>query len=273
MQNTNLIKAPPGFDFDHSLEEAQKLASNYAVAFVVDDKVIGSGTLVKVRGMYGILTAHHVAIVPSKKKGERSNICFRENAAHELKVTTSQFHHFVVGSSRNHLEHTGPDLSFLMITDPKVYSSLSSIKSFFPLDEEWQTAAYADKFPQMQWSICGCPEELTDTSQTLRGRHLVRCCCIHAEARFLSLRTRKDFDYIRLEVHSGIHEFPEKYGGVSGGGIGLPVGKMEKDKPTYLPLLKGVIFYQSRPYSKNRKRIIIGHGPESIYKRLVEAIS
>jgi len=48
---------------------------------------------------------------------------------------------------------------------------------------------------------------------------------------------------------------------------------MEKDKPTYLPLLKGVIFYQSRPYSKNRKRIIIGHGPESIYKRLVEAIS
>ena len=35
----------------------------------------------------------------------------------------------------------------------------------------------------------------------------------------------------------------------------------------------GVIYYQSRPYSKNRKRIIIGHGPESIYKSLVEAIS
>lgn len=76
MKNTALVKAPPDFNFDQSLEEAQRLASNYAVAFVVDDKVIGSGTLVKVRGMYEILTAHHVAIVPSKKKGEKFNILF-----------------------------------------------------------------------------------------------------------------------------------------------------------------------------------------------------
>ena len=52
----DLVKLPAGFDHEAALEKAFRHASNYTVIFVLDGKVFGSGTLVSVKGVHGILT-------------------------------------------------------------------------------------------------------------------------------------------------------------------------------------------------------------------------
>src|SRR6266852_4288249 len=54
--------------------KAQALASAYTVAFVLDKKLLGSGTLVEFKSRFGILTASHVWDVVKKKLNSKPNV-------------------------------------------------------------------------------------------------------------------------------------------------------------------------------------------------------
>ena len=271
----DLVKMPAEFNYGPILDKAQRLVSNYVIIFVADGKVFGSGTLVTAKGVHGILTAHHVAIVPFLRGESEFSLCIRGDVIHRLDVKTSQFEHIVLGNSKkNRFEHTGPDLSFLMITDPKLRSTLNGKKSFYSLIKRADIAPYPeDKLRKMPWTISGSPEEFSQELGMYRGERLTKFSDFHVPAVFRSFKQKKGFDYLHLEVDSGINECPKSYGGVSGGGVWLTImQQMENGEIDFPPMLQGVVFYESRSYNNETKRMLIGHGPDSIYNRLIQAL-
>jgi len=270
----DLVKLPEDFDYDVPLEKAFRHASNYAVALVLDGQVFGSGTLVSAKGVHGILTAHHVMLVPERKGVEEFSLCIRNKTVHRVDVGKSQFHHVVLGDSRRQFEHSGPDLSFLMLTDENLLATLSSVKSFYPLIEHCDVSSYpGDKMRLLPWAVSGSPAEFSEDLGLHRGERLTKFCDFHLAAHFRSLRQKGDFDYFRFEVHSGVHGYPSKYGGVSGGGIWMPImQEMRSREIDFVPVLQGVVFYQSRPYCGMTRRLLVGHGPRSIYEQLIRAL-
>jgi hypothetical protein len=106
-----------------------------------------------------------------------------------------------------------------------------------------------------------------------KGEQLWKFSDFHMPVYFHSLKKRNGFDYFRFQVHSGVEDFPSKFGGVSGGGIWLPsMQEMKNGKIEYPPMLQGVIFYESRPYKNDTRRLLIGHGPDSIYNCVAQAL-
>jgi hypothetical protein len=268
------VKLPPEFNFEAAMESACRHASNYTVALGLDAEVFGSGTLVSVKGVHGILTAHHVALVPERKGAAEFSLCIRANVVHRVDVKASYYHHIPLGDSRHQFEHCGPDLSFLMITNKTLFATLNSIKSFYPLIKVCDAHEFPEmKMRQLPWVISGSPAEFSEQLGDYKGETLTKFSDFHVAANFRNLKQKGQFDYLRFEVHSGVHGFPKGYGGVSGGGIWMlamqDMGRGEIDFP---PILQGVVFYQSRPYWKQTRRLLIGHGPRSIYDRLIEAI-
>jgi hypothetical protein len=270
-----LVNLPAGFDYRPTLDKAQRLASNYAIIFVINGKVFGSGMLITLKGVHGILTAHHVAILPYGKEEGAFSLCIC-NAIHRVPVrTTAQLQHIVLGDSKkNRFEHTGPDLSFLMITDPELLSTLKARKSFYPLIKRADIAKYPEyQLRKLLWTISGSPKEFSQEHGMYKGEKLTKASDFHVSADFRSLKQKKGFDYFRFEVDSGINGCPKGYGGVSGGGIWLLTSKtMTNGQISYGPMLQGVVFYESRPYQNETKRILIGHGPDSIYNCLIREL-
>jgi hypothetical protein len=270
----DLVKMPVEFDYVAMLDEAQRLASNYGIIFVIDGKVRGSGTLVIAKGIHGILTAHHVAKLPFLKEGGEFSLCIRDDKIHRLDVRTCQFQHIVLGNSKkNRLAHTGPDLSFLMITDSTLQSTLNGIKSFYPLIRHTDISKYPeDKLRKMPWAISGSPEEFSQELGMYKGERLTKFSDFHVPAVFRSLKRKNGFDYLHFEVDSGINGCPKEYGGVSGGGIWLIMQKGKNGQVVFFPQLQGVVFCESRPCKNETKRILIGHGPDSIYDGVIQAL-
>jgi hypothetical protein len=270
----DLVKMPADFDYEPMLDKAQRHASNYSVILIRDGQVFGSGTLVTAKGVHGILTAHHVALVPEKKGELGFSLCIRGDVIHRLDVNTAQFHHVILGDSRPHFEHSGPDLSFLMITDRNLYATLDSVKSFYPLIKHCDVAGYPnEKMRQIPWVVSGSPAEFSKELGVYKGEMLTKHCDFHLPVHFRSLRQKGGFDYFRFEVHSGVYGYPTKYGGVSGGGIWMAtMQEMRNGDIDFPPMLQGVVFYQSQPYKGQTRRLLIGHGPDSIYSRLIQAL-
>jgi hypothetical protein len=273
----DLVKLPTDFDFDSILEKAEILSHHYGVIFAQDGKVFGSGTLVTANGIHGILTAHHVAIIPYLREGEEFCFCIRDDMAHCVDANTSQFQHVFLGDSRrNRFEHSGPDLSFLMITDPKLLATLSSKKSFYPLVRTTDfSQCPPDKLRQYPCFVSGSPQELSTDMGIYKGERLTKFVHLQLPGVFRSLKQKQGFDYLRLEVWRGIRGFPKEYGGVSGGGIWVPVAQeMKTADVDFYPVLQGVVFYESCPYNGEGgpRRLLIGHGPDSIYRLLLQKL-
>jgi hypothetical protein len=270
----DLVKLPPEFDFESAIEKASQHASNYSVALVLDGQVFGSGTLVSVNGMHGILTAHHVMLVPERNGAKGFSLCIRTKTIHRVDVEASDYHHVVLGDSRHQFDHSGPDLSFLMLTNRTLVATLESVKSFYPLVKHCEVHEFPrEKARQLPWLISGSPAEFSEPLGVYKGEMLTKFSDFHLVAHFHGLRQKGRFDYLRFETHSGVHGFPKEYGGLSGGGIWLlgmqQIGNGQLDFP---PVLQGVVFYHSRPYWKRTRRLLIGHGPHSIYEELVRAL-
>lgn len=270
----DVVRVPSNFNYSEAVDQAQTLVENYGVVFVAKGKIIGSGTLIIAKGIKGILTAHHVAKVLYAKESTGFSLGIRFNMIHSLDVTVRQFDHIVVGDSdKNKFEHTGPDLSFLMITDDGLSARLGSIKSFFPLNAQIDISKYPpEQLREMPFFISGSPQEFSKDDGTYQGMKLTKFTHLQMQAFFKSIRKKNGFDYLRFEVASGDQDYPSHFGGVSGGGIWLAVGQRRDGKAEFHPVLQGVIFYQSSPYKKNTRRLLIGHGPSSIYGSLIQRI-
>jgi len=257
------------------LSHARRELVDYTISLVLNLKPVGSGTLINVAGVDGILTAHHVSqIVFEGKEKDLGINC--ANYYHHLSVPISHLKHFVIGACDENTARVGPDLAFIQILDPRVLGTLRSKKSFFHLDKRKEVFDWLQSLPirqlyrAMNWFIGGAPQEFSK-SFTAQGEPILKESHFVGEATFLSITTRLEFDYVRLRLTAGYHNFPGQYKGVSGGGIWLVPFTMDPDKgqqtARYIPFLAGVVYIQSA--TQHHGRIITGHGPSSLYTTLV----
>lgn len=262
--------------FRQLLDKATREIYDHSVSLILDQKLIGSGTLVDVSGLAGILTAGHVSDLIRKRPHDEIGIAVA-NHRHEFFVPVSHLENFVIGHRAvNRGEERGPDLSFLRILDLNKLATLRSKKSFFRVDSKTFSRLREIPPDKVGWFIAGAPAEFSPYVGTKGApERILDIGLLVGGATFRSVYDHEGFDYVRLSVNAGEHDFPSHFGGVSGGGIWLvPFTICPEKGPVSLDykavFLAGVAFFQSD--LKEKEREIIGHGPSSIYTRLPQSL-
>jgi len=267
-----MTNAPAGFDPREHIARAGDEIRHYTAIFSFEDGRVASGTFVNACGFYGILTAHHVAKVVFKFP--EFGLCVSERTPTGLWVKSANLEHVIIGEPPKDADpQIGPDLSFLIIRDSNLLESLKSLRTFCFLESKDQSY-FTFPLERMHWAIAGSPDEAKEVIQTnYKGGPLTKLRNLVGEAVFKSRNTRNDFDYIELKIPIDVEPFPKSYQGVSGGGFWLMPLNRQDDQVTIRidPILAGVAFHESEP--EGGDRIITGHGPDSIYTRLIESLS
>src|SRR5438105_655753 len=99
----------------HIKDAGTREMSNYTVSLILRQRLIGSGTLIRVGDKHGILTAAHVAkVVENADQAIGVNIA---DYPHGFFIPKQCFEHIVVGASEKLDTADGPDLSILRILD------------------------------------------------------------------------------------------------------------------------------------------------------------
>jgi hypothetical protein len=234
---------------------------------------VGSGVLVSVGQVYGILTAGHVlANLPSF--GQISLITFPQtkNKLQNFSLEMSFTERLVLGGPV--WGESGPDIGFLRLAND-VIGILKSSNSFRNL----RNAAQIDpplgpKSKQFIDAVLGVVDERTHTAEGEKPGFIIK----KFEANFMdgsisTNQTSDDFDYCSFAPRAGdTGSLPTNFGGVSGGGIWrIYYDGRPNEKPfTVEKRLWGICYYQSE--FCNGSRTISGHGPDSIYKNLMRKI-
>ena len=262
------------------MSRAAEEISHYTAIFVIPKKgekgVPASGIFVNSCGYFGILTAFHVAtpVLKSPKFG----LCISERVVHEKWLESEHFQHvpigFIPGKPWDEYDENGPDLSFIIIRDENLLETLKSLKSFTYLENK-DLEYFESPLDRLRWQITGSPNEASAlVSVSPVDGPLVKYESFVGDAIFDSRTEREGFDYLKLRVSSGEHDFPEDYEGVSGGGMWLiPFSAESEDVNTIryeTPILAGINFHQSAVI--NNERVITGHGYNSIYGRVRQAL-
>lgn len=258
----------------------------FMVTFIVEandgkEQPIGSGTFVKTCGFEGVLTAYHVA----RELFTLESFCLLvSDSPHRLEVTPEVFAHVPVGGFPDGaLPEDGPDLSFLVCRNPTLLEKLKTLKSFYPLDTIKSPSLHPIFKPRL-WSVAGTQAESCEiVEDNYMEAPLTKTTNFLGTGFFESVTLRKDnFDYINLMVPSGQFRFPYRYKGMSGGGFWLL--PMEADRGGEMntightiglgfPILAGVEFSELSRDVDKRERILVGHGPDSIYSRVRQTLS
>ena len=271
------IESPPGFDPQPYAEKAFAEIEHYTAIFILPDGRVGSGVFVNTCGYDGILTAYHVAkpVLESRLFA----LCIAEHE-HALWLRSEHFEHIPIGQMPDNEEEraNGPDLSYIIIRDPNLLGVLRSLKSFCFLDTQ-RLSPVNDPLDAQMWAIAGSPHEwkaVVEPGSASDGP-LIRLSNWVGLGHFQSRTARDGFDYIHIDTWAGTKDYPFSYKGVSGGGLWLiPLevddgGDMQSVRHAR-PVLAGVAFYETDPPVGNR-RVITGHGFDSIYSRGRKTIS
>ncbi len=259
--------------------------SNYSVGFTlpvsrtdcVDAVSGGSGTLVAIDNVLGILTASHVInelrryedvglILVSPVQTELHNVSFKTQLAHDYS--------FTCGQEPSH----GPDLG-LIIPPPNVLDTLKARMSFYNLSKR--------KVPMLErpqsvengfWVLSGIVGERTSDAPPERGFSKVKVFRgIHGAGKVVNGYDRDSFDYLVFEaLYNEFYEGPESYGGVSGGGLWQVLVRPDGSALEIAEcLLSGVAFHQSAQNETPAGEVIreiTCHGRRSLYQCLIEKV-
>ncbi len=256
---------------------ATKQIINYGIGIVKvieketteDAILIGSGTLVDIKGNLGILTAQHVIdALPID-----GNIGF---------IISEQLHKFsldvrvlpVIRIGRGKDPSTGPDLGFINLPD-MIIGSIKALKSFYNVG--LKRDKILENPPENDlgvWCICGIPDVETRHEGPSKGFETVKGFLGFCGFGGVSKQScRGDFDYFDFDVYYNERtQSPINFGGVSGGGLWQviiarkPYGELIVKET----ILSGVAFYQT-PLVEN-KRIIKCHGRKSVYNQVYRIV-
>jgi hypothetical protein len=267
------------------LLEAEALrVSAYTVGFVLpttakgllDARLGGSGTLVAVDDVEGILTADHVIkllktsrytglVLPTAAK-ELHNISFETDAGFSLSFGPAG------------APDLGPDVG-IVVPPPEILSTLKARKSFYNLSmrrerilERPQPVEYGI------WMLSGFAGEWTGDGLAEQGFSKVKYFRgMYADGKVTRECNRDDFDYLILEaLYNEFYEGPQSFGGFSGGGLWQLLVKPEGDELRVVDrLLSGVAFYESDMKNDDMGQVtreIKCHGRRSVYGPIIHLV-
>jgi hypothetical protein len=226
-------------------------------------RLIGSGTLVEIKGTHYVLTAAHVwhQTMDAEQIGlvltaHLSRFAMRRDAISARELW-----------NRENPEW-GPDLALLELGRPFV-STIAAYKSFVNLPRQRGTVAVpALEADKKFWAITGMVGQFSEV-HNYPDRQIIEAN-VEGRAFFsgiLETYQRNGHDYLDAGAKLELPGVPASFGGVSGGGlweIGLSMtrsGKISWDEKLHL---RGVAFWQSAV--NDGRRIIRCHGPRSVYE-------
>ena len=265
------------------IDEALEHVRRYAIGFLevrLKDKEpealnCGSGTLVRIGRIAGIMTAGHVVrALPTRGLIGLVRYANKQAPAERLVVEAHNLARLPIGGADK--SRDGPDLGFLRLAPPDV----SRIEAGFPsafrnllrhretmLGDEWRRGPYYD-------GIAGLPKEWEvelpsegQFSKVMGFEGLMGYGAITEE------REANGFDLLEFEVDSGEgSESPTTYGGVSGGLVWRVYLDGSEDTQFSLRAVHiiGIPFFET--ITGERKMSITCHGPRSIYGHLIDRI-
>jgi hypothetical protein len=251
--------------------------ARHAVGFVVPERprarALGSGTLISLGRLKGILTAAHVWD-EVKNVSEIGLLAFpvRPDQAQRLRVQTE--HLEAIKIANQSYSERGPDMAFLKL--PVEIASNLEVNSSFVSFERQLSNAFCDPPPDTQAldGVVGIIAEWSDKEPVAMGSLDVTTIrgLLNVGAA-VEIEPADGCDRLRFDVlPADDFTLPESYGGTSGGGVWRAFTQMRADQKKYLVQLRllGVAFYQSD--ATNGSRSIICHGPKTIYDRMFTAI-
>lgn len=228
----------------------------------------GSGTLVEIDGIYGILTAQHV-IDGLPKDGDMGLIISSD--VHQCIVKSEFLEKIKI--AKGEVDSEGPDLGIIVLPHP-VVGQIKAIKSFYNLSL-WQDKILSNT-PKNHlgiWFLCGIPAEMVNTEEPSKGFKTVKSFTVFCGAAGVDKEyTRGEYDYLEVDAHyNEVNQIPISFQGISGGGLWQVTlkqykGKLEADEM----ILSGVVFYQS-PLSNNLRSLKC-HGRKSVYQSTIDIV-
>ncbi len=242
----------------------------YSTALLVDDddgappRVLGSGTLVRIRGAGCLLTAAHVAEqVLESTALSMTTILDRAPVRVPVQTLTP-----IAMTPRTNGEwgEWGPDIALLRLHEHDV-RRLEVEKAFYAIDRPEGRPREIVETPgsRVAWALCGAPAE---TARILPDVGVLNIKTLVNDA--VTRHTREDgLDYIDSGFgRTDPSNIPTSWGGVSGAGLWACVLAPGDDRTQMevSPLLVGVVFYAVPAGPKHG--VIRAHGPHSL-QRLV----
>lgn len=262
-------------------EEIAKDISDFMVGFAKlcntdfeqDAELGGSGTLVQIDDVYGILTAYHVLkklpdtgdiglILPRRSQPQLHAPTIKGEVVQKVKVA--------YGENADE----GPDIGFLLLPS-EVAGWLKAIKSFYNLSRRREKVLTSPHdYRDGVWFLCGFAAEQTSEEPAQAGFAKVKV--FRGDIGVVGVNREfsiDDFDYFDFEArYGGINHAPESFKGFSGGGLWqAPLIRGEDGKLRAKEIiLSGVAFYETG--RADNRNVIRCHGRRSVYKQAIERV-
>jgi len=240
----------------------------FAVTMLIADndesgEIPCSGTLVSIKGEKGVLTARHVWEEISKHK---YLLIMLGRVPHVIEVTFINAIAPPIQSRSENISTDIPDLAFVKLPGPSINHIEAISKAFFSIDKrlDEQSMEFV-RNPVGYFALFGAPAELVD--------HQNKSIRSFAYSTYLSEYFEYegwDYQIMGLDLDKN-PEIPKDFVGMSGGGVWKIKFFVSEDKTRFAVenftrdiALVGVNFNQTDLPGRQ----LIGHGPDSIYKKL-----
>jgi hypothetical protein len=238
-----------------------------------DAHVAGSGALVTVGSIHGILTAAHV-LKNLPNGGEVGIVRFPRAPSPTQRQTIDMSLAEKLTMAASDWTSQGPDLGFLRLPDRDA-AALYATNVFFNLSKRRDLVLAGDHpapkyFDGISGMIAEWTSPLPNQSVFARAKSfgaLYGVGCVIRE------HNEGGYDLLDFEVTYGPDtDSPERYGGMSGGALWRVYISETSDGQQSVAdkRIFGVAFFESEKVGQ--KRVITCHGPKSVYGNLIDAI-
>lgn len=235
-----------------------------------DLRLIGTGTLVVVGGLYSILTAEHVvAEIRSSDDLVLLTSFTGQLRRHAFKFSHLRIHRVARGKD----DARGPDIGLIVLPQANL-GALHAEKTFFNIDKRRERFA-SNLLVKARgfWFTTGVIGESEQVLGPTRGFSSVKgywgLCGTAANP---EESEEGGFDYVEMHIdyREPDPQLPKSFGGCSGAGVWqVPMRKNENgDIEAEEHLLSGIVFYQTAVTEGIRH--LRCHGPKSIYQKVPE---
>ena len=254
------------FDFAEKSEvdSLSQTILNYTVVFVADQLensvCLGSGTLLKFGGVFGILTCGHVLKALRNRARVRVSL-HTPNSQHRVLNSINLGEGQFISIGENYNGKVGPDLGFLRV-DQDAFEMLNAKMVFLDGDVQHAKAKVGaiDRGLNCDY-VCGSVEELnTKIGSSIQIAQQINAGIVKQETTIDGTFDYFNFGTFDLVPQNISHQ------GTSGGGWWRLT--FEKSKNGALEIVERNLLGVAFGENGETPNVIIGHGPRSIYENL-----
>lgn len=243
----------------------------------------GSGTLVRCGSTFGVVTCAHVlwglTKDASREPTRRVAVgipAVADDRLQSITLSLEEFAHLPMILQRNEAagdawSQEGPDLGFVLLP-PSTAATLAAIGSVLDLDA--QAVLAGSPWPAHVHGMhlfVGVAESNVGAPVQRFGRPVFPIMTEVIPLAIEALEAVGGYD-LRLMTPEMRHTYPPSYEGMSGGGVWtVAFGQQDGKFNVQDCRLTGVAYYQSDADSTGARQLI-GHGPKSIYEKLLPEI-